>query len=161
MCFFNIDFLALFLNFLRFFLIFRASRASQNRAKIINIRKKTIKIRCSGKTCFSTPYFHALSLFWLPKIAPKSIIFLYFFENVDFVKINKKPRKTYRFHGIFRFPASRNLLKIDAKTPSKKTSQKHLAKIDFGLHLVSQNLPKSLRNRPGTQQDGVSNETRF
>ena len=109
-------------DFFDFLLIFGGLGTSQNGIKTAKIRKKMQKNRRSKKTCFRTRFFIDFSRIWPVKIYPKSMIFRTFFKNVNFAKICKNHRKTCVFHWFFMFPASRNLFKIDAKTPSKRKS---------------------------------------
>ena len=84
-------------DFFDFLLIFGASGASQNQAKITKNRKKTMKNRCQKNTWFSIQFFLDFARFWPPKTIPKSRFFRYCFAKCDVLKINKKHWKTNGF----------------------------------------------------------------
>ena len=79
----------------------------------------------------------------------------YFFENVDFVKINKNHWKTNGFYWFFKVRPSKTLPKNVPKSRSKTTSKKKLQKSIFASILASQNLPKSLQNRSNIEKNRI------
>ena len=81
---------------------------------------------------------------------PKFSFLERFFENIDFVKINKNHRKTNGFYWFFRVRPSKKTPQSDTKTQSKKTSEKSLTKIDLDLHF---GLPKPPKMLPKSSRD--------
>ena len=102
---------------------FWSPRGLQNRAEIAKIRKKTHKIRYSKQTRFSTPLFLDFSMFWPPKMEPKSSFFSIFFENVDFVKIVLPSRREHDFWGSE--PPKNNKNEILKHTRKKGWEKRH------------------------------------
>ena len=84
----------------RFLAIFWSPGASQNRAKIVKIRKKRrLKIDVKKNILLNT-IFIEFSSFWAPKTDPKSMIFRYFFETSILWKSMVFLRKNNDFQGF-------------------------------------------------------------
>ena len=104
-----------------------------------------MKNRCQKNTWFSTQFFLDFSWFWLPKTTPKSMVFRYFFENVDFVKIVLPSRRNCYF-SCFGRPKNdpKSMPKRIRKKQRKKPSQKSM----LASILASQNRPRSRKIAP-------------
>ena len=89
---------------------------------------------------------------------PKLSFFLNFFDNVILMKIIDF---TIEKQWFSRFGAFKNRSKIDAKTRSKKTSEKAFQKLIFSSILGSQNLPKSLQKPQKSLFKAMLNEACF
>ena len=130
--------------FFRFLAIFPGPGASENRAKIFKIRKKTLKSWCWKIFIFWTQFFIEFS--WFRPLKPKSMIFHYFFDNADLMKNIDFPHEKPWFS---RFRASKNPTKIDVKSHSEKHRKKISEKSISAWILASQNILKSLQIRFG------------
>ena len=109
----------------RFLVDFWRGLEPQDLLKWHQNREKTLKIRCQKKTWFRTRFFIDFSWLWPPKMQPKLINFLRFFENVDFVKIVLPSRRNCYFSGLDPPKIDqKSMLKSRSKKASRKTSQK-------------------------------------